>query len=140
MKNIHVSAAVIFRTTDDGTKEVFATARGYGDYKGWWEFPGGKIEHDESGNEIETAEEALIREIHEELDSKIKVHEKIQTVEWVYPKFHLKMECFRCELVEGKLTLLEAEDAKWLNADNLKTVKWLPADELILDKVNALFN
>ena len=139
MKTIRVVAAVICDSML-AKRKIYATARGYGDYKGWWEFPGGKIEHDESGNEIETAEEALIREIHEELDSKIKVHEKIQTVEWDYPKFHLKMECFRCELVEGKLTLLEAEDAKWLNADNLKTVKWLPADELILDKVNALFN
>jgi len=135
MKQIHVVAAVIYRTNSNGKKEVFATARGYGDYKGWWEFPGGKIEHDESGLEIETEEEALIREIYEELDSTIKIQEKIQTVEWDYPQFHLIMECFACTLVKGKLTLLEAEDAKWLNADTLHNVKWLPADELILDKV-----
>ncbi len=144
MKQIHVSAAVIFRkNTTANIREVFATARGYGDYKGWWEFPGGKIEHDENGREIETPEAALIREIHEELDSTIKIKEKIQTVEWDYDagaakQFHLKMECFACELVEGKLTLLEAEDARWLNAETLYSVKWLPADELILGKIKEM--
>ena len=129
MKTIEVVAAIIRRGDS-----VFATQRGYGEWKDYWEYPGGKVEPGES------PEAALVREIREELDTEINVDKFLTTIEWDYPKFHLKMECFRCELVEGKLTLLEAEDAKWLNADNLKTVKWLPADELILDKVNALFN
>jgi len=140
LKQIHVSAAIIYRTvpqsaTSPAHREVFTTARGYGDYKGWWEFPGGKIERDETGREIETAEQALVREIREELDSTITVKEKIATVEWDYPKFHLTMECFMCELVEGNLTLLEAEDARWLTKENIQAVKWLPADENILSKI-----
>ncbi len=159
IKCIHVSAAIIFRestvfstlrqaqdgagSTTGSRREVFATARGYGDYKGWWEFPGGKIEHDENGNEIEKAEECLIREICEELDSTINIEEKIATVEWDYPAtahsaaFHLTMECFACSLVSGKLTLLEAEDSRWLAADSLESVNWLPADALLLPKIRA---
>ncbi len=138
MKHIHVSAAVIFRTTPDGKRQVFATQRGYGDYKDWWEFPGGKIEHDESGKEIETPQECLIREIHEELGSIISVGEKIQSVDWDYPQFHLTMECFACELISGRLELLEHEDSRWLSSENLHSVQWLPADEMILEKILPL--
>lgn len=135
MKQIHVSAAVIVRSNchselvSESKKQVFATQRGYGEFKDWWEFPGGKIEEDES------PEAALAREIREELDTQIEVGEKIATVEYDYPAFHLKMECFLCRVVSGKLTLLEHENAAWLGADELKSVKWLPADEIILDKV-----
>lgn len=142
MKHIHVSAAVLYRIGSDGQKEVFATERGYGDWKGWWEFPGGKIEHDKAGNETETPEEALVREIHEELDSAIAVEEKIATVEWEYPAtvhseaFHLTMECFACTLAEGSLTLLEATNARWLTKEALYSVNWLPADRELLGKLS----
>lgn len=125
MKTVKVVAAVI---RDDGDR-IFATARGYGDYKGWWEFPGGKIE------EGETPEEALAREIKEELDSVIEVGEYIDTIEYDYPTFHLSMRCYFCRLVSGNLTLKEAEDAKWLSAETIETVKWLPADITIIDKI-----
>lgn len=132
MKTIPVVAALIFRTSPQGTRSVFATQRGYGDWKGWWEFPGGKIE---SG---ETPQDALVREIREELATQISVGEKIATIEYDYPAFHLSMECFACEVVSGKLELLEHENAAWLTADNLHSVKWLPADELILGKIEIL--
>lgn len=132
MKQIHVSAAVILRTAADGTKQIFATQRGYGEWKDWWEFPGGKIEAGES------AQEALVREIREELASKISVGKKIADVEWDYPDFHLSMQCFECALVSGGLDLLEAQSAAWLGANDLRSVKWLPADQAILDKVAAL--
>ena len=106
MKTIHVVAAVI-RAED----KIFATARGYGEYKGWWEFPGGKVEAGE------TPEEALVREIKEELDSDIVVEEYIDTVEYDYPVFHLSMRCYFCKLVSGKLTLKEAEESRWLTRD-----------------------
>ena len=116
MKTIRVAAAVLC----DGTR-IFATQRGYGEWKDYWEFPGGKIEPGE------TPREALIREIREELAAEIRVGKRITTVEYDYPKFHLSMDCFWCELIGG-LTLLEAEDARWLTGDELMSVNWLPAD------------
>ena len=122
MKTIHVVAAVI---VDHG--RVFATQRGYGDWKDYWEFPGGKIE---SG---EMPEEALCREIREELDTGIAVKEKITTIEYDYPEFHLSMECFLAEVTEGSLVLKEHEAARWLRNDELDTVRWLPADRTIIE-------
>jgi len=125
LKYVRVVAAVIHEEKN-GTERIFATARGYGKYKDWWEFPGGKIE------EGETPEEALKREIREELASGISVGRLIHTIEYDYPEFHLSMDCFWCELQSGKLQLLEAEDARWLTKETLRTVNWLPADlELI---------
>lgn len=132
MKTINVVAAVIIRTTSDGTKEVFATQRGYGEYKDWWEFPGGKIEAGES------PEAALAREIREELATEISVGDYIDTIEYDYPAFHLSMRCYECSIISGKLELLEHENACWLTKENLRTVNWLPADLLILDKVEEL--
>ena len=109
--------------------KIFATARGYGDLKGGWEFPGGKVE---SG---ETPQQALIREIIEELDTEIKVGELIDTVEYDYPTFHLSMDCFWAEVKEGHLELKEAEAAKWLTKDQLDSVTWLPADILLIDQI-----
>lgn len=120
MKHIEVVAAVII---SDG--QVFATQRGYGEWKDWWEFPGGKME------EGETPEEALKREIREELSAEISVGELLTTVEYDYPKFHLTMHCYRCTLLSS-LTLIEHEAAKWLAKAELNTVKWLPADELVI--------
>ena len=132
MKTIHVVAAVIFRTSSNFTREVFATQRGYGEFKDGWEFPGGKIE------EGETPEQALAREIREELDTEISVGCEIGTIEYDYPTFHLSMQCFECSVVSGKLSLLEHENAAWLNKENLRTVEWLPADLTILDKIQSL--
>ena len=134
MKTIKVVAAVIFRTAESGKKEIFATQRGYGEFKDWWEFPGGKIEVGE------TPQQALTREIKEELDAEISVGDCIGTVEYDYPAFHLSMDCFYCTLVPGHKvpSLLEHENAAWLNAETLKSVKWLPADIGILDKISAL--
>lgn len=120
-KTINVVAAIIVR---DG--RVFATQRGYGEWKDWWEFPGGKIEQGEA------PEEALRREIKEELATEIEVGEWLTTVEYDYPKFHLSMRCFLCSAVSGRLSLLEHEDARWLSLDELDSVKWLPADLEIL--------
>ena len=122
MKTIHVVAAVI---VDHG--RVFATQRGYGDWKDYWEFPGGKIELGE------TPEEALRREIREELDTGIAVKEKITTIEYDYPEFHLSMECFLAEVTEGSLVLKEHEAARWLRNDELDTIRWLPADQTIIE-------
>lgn len=122
MKIVRVVAAVI----RDGDR-IFATARGYSEYKGWWEFPGGKIEAGE------TPEEALVREIHEELDTEIRVGELIDTIEYDYPTFHLSMDCFWAEVVAGRLVLKEAEDARWLTKEMLESVQWLPADRTIID-------
>ena len=133
LKKIHVSAAVIFRTAAGGEKMVFATQRGYGEWKDWWEFPGGKIEAGES------AEQAIVREIREELATEIRAERKICTVEYDYPAFHLTMECFLCSIVSGKLTLLEHENAAWLSEEKLKSVKWLPADVEVLENLKELF-
>lgn len=114
LKQIHVSAAVIFRTAAGGEKMVFATQRGYGEWKDWWEFPGGKIEDGES------AEQAVVREIREELATEIRAERKVCTVEYDYPAFHLTMECFLCSIVSGKLTLLEHENAAWLSEEKRK--------------------
>lgn len=124
MKSIEVVAAVIRR----GDK-IFATQRGYGEFEGWWEFPGGKMEAGE------TPRDALRREIREELDSEVSVGELIRTVEWDYPSFHLTMHCFWCRLASGTLHLLEHEDARWLGAPQLDSVKWLPADLDILPQI-----
>ena len=124
-KRIRVVAAIIHRGD-----EIFATQRGYGDYKDWWEFPGGKIEPGE------TPEEALIREIKEELDTEITVDKFITTVEYDYPEFHLVMDCFWCSIKNGELTLLEHEAAKWLPLNDLRQVNWLPADLEIINKLN----
>ena len=127
-KTINVVAAIICDNIENKTK-VFATQRGYGEYKGWWEFPGGKIE------EGETPQEALVREIREELTAKIVVGDLINTIEYDYPKFHLSMDCFWAEVESGELELKEAEAAKWLTKDNLDDVEWLPADELLIDMI-----
>ena len=134
-KTIHVVAAIIFRTAPENSsqKQVLATQRGYGDFKGGWEFPGGKIEAGEK------PENALIREIQEELNAKILVKNHIHTIEYDYPSFHLSMECFACELAENQeITLLEHENAKWLTFENLRSVNWRPADVDVLEKVEKL--
>lgn len=128
MKTIKVVAAVICDSITQ-KKKIFATARGYGEFKGLWEFPGGKIEAGE------TPQQALYREIMEELDTKIKVYDLIDTVEYDYPDFHLSMDCFWCEVIEGNLTLKEAEAAKWLTREKLDSVNWLPADLSLVDKI-----
>lgn len=124
-KTIQVVAAVIF----DEQGRIFATQRGYGEWKDWWEFPGGKIEQGE------TLQEALRREIREELDAEIEVGDLLRTIEYDYPTFHLTMHCFKCKLADGHVTLLEHEAAKWLYPHELNSVQWLPADEEI---INAL--
>ena len=124
LKTIRVVAAVI-RSED----KIFATARGYGEFKGGWEFPGGKIEPGE------TPQEALKREIMEELETEISVGELIDTIEYDYPEFHLSMDCFWCEILSGNLVLKEAEDARWLAADELDSVEWLPADVTLIEKI-----
>lgn len=131
MKTIRVVAAVIKATNEKGDPMIFATQRGYGDFKGGWEFPGGKIE------DGETPREALIREIREELETEIAVGELIDTVEYDYPTFHLSMDCFWAEIVSGELVLKEHEAAKWLTKDELDTVKWLPADVTLIEKVRV---
>ena len=126
MKRIEVVAAVIRRGN-----EIFATQRGYGEFKDWWEFPGGKMEAGE------TPEQALEREIREELDAVVKVGDLIRTVEWDYPAFHLTMHCFWCELLSGAVRLNEHEASRWLNKNTLASVEWLPADEAILKEIGA---
>jgi 8-oxo-dGTP diphosphatase len=130
MKTIKVVAAVICDSITQ-KKKIFATARGYGEFKGLWEFPGGKIEAGE------TPQQALYREIMEELDTKIKVYDLIDTVEYDYPDFHLSMDCFWCEVIEGNLILKEAEAAKWLTRETLDSVNWLPADLALIDKIRT---
>ena len=129
MKSIRVSAAVIHR---DG--KILATQRGYGEYKGKWEFPGGKREEGESG------EEALYREIREELDSKVKIEKLICTTDYDYPTFHLTMDVYLSTLIEGKLTLLEHEDAKWVSLDSIDDLDWLPADWSVIDEIKKHFS
>lgn len=127
MKTIEVAAAII----QDGDK-IFATQRGYGEFKDGWEFPGGKIEQGE------TPGEALIREIREELDTEIEVGEQIDMVEYDYPQFHLTMHCFFCTIISGNLTLKEHEAAKWLTKETLDSVDWLPADEGLIEKLKRI--
>ena len=124
MKTIEVVAAVIIK---DG--KVFATQRGYGEWQGWWEFPGGKIEAGES------PEAALVREIREELDADIEVGELLETVEWDYPKFHLTMHCYMCSLISESMHLNEHEAAAWLTRETIRSVKWLPADEGLVGRI-----
>ncbi len=131
MKTVHVVAAIIHTCDEDGNPIIFATERGYGDFKGGWEFPGGKIEIGE------TSEEALAREIMEELDTKIAVGEHICDIEYDYPTFHLSMECFLCEVIAGDLVLKEHEAARWLKLDELDTVDWLPADQDVVALLKA---
>lgn len=127
-KQIEVVAAIIY----DAEGRIFATQRGYGEWEGWWEFPGGKIEPGES------PEEALQREIWEELETRIVIERLVTTVEWDYPKFHLKMHCYWCHVESGSLILKEHEAARWLAKDELESVKWLPADLQILEKIRNL--
>ena len=129
MKVSRVGAAVIKAANEQGEPMIFATQRGYGDLKGGWEFPGGKIE------EGETPKEALKREIMEELDTEIKVGKLIDTIEYDYPTFHLSMDCFWCEIVKGELVLKEHEAARWLTREQLGEVEWLPADVTLIEKV-----
>ena len=128
MKTVKVVAAIICDDMKEKNK-IFATARGYGDLKGGWEFPGGKVEPGE------TSQQALIREIIEELDTEIKVGDLIDTVEYDYPTFHLSMDCFWAEVKAGHLELKEAEAAKWLTKDQLDSIDWLPADILLIDQI-----
>lgn len=131
MKHIEVVAAII----RDGEGRIFATQRGYGEWKDWWEFPGGKMECGE------TPEEALLREIWEELETRIVVERLFKTVEWDYPNFHLKMHCFLCHVEQGNLTLKEHEAARWLGQNELKSVRWLPADiQIITALTNQTLN
>lgn len=127
MKTIKVVAAVIKRNN-----KIFVTQRGYGEFKDGWEFPGGKVEKGE------TKEEALIREIKEELDTVIKVDSYLDTIEYDYPDFHLSMDCFICSVVEGNLVLKEHEDSKWIKKEEIDILNWLPADLVILDKVKEM--
>ena len=127
MKTVNVVAALMVH---DG--RIFATQRGYGDWKGWWEFPGGKVEQNE------TPEDALVREIQEELATEIRVESFVSTIEWDYPTFHLSMRCYLCSVVSGSLTLLEHEAAAWLDREHLRSVQWLPADEAIISEIEAL--
>ena len=129
MKTVRVVAAVIKAINENGEPIIFATQRGYGEFKGGWEFPGGKIEAGE------TPQEALKREIMEELDTEISVGELIETIEYDYPTFHLSMDCFWCEIVKGDLVLKEHEAAKWLKKEQLGDVKWLPADVIVIETI-----
>lgn len=131
MKTIRVVAAVIKAVDETGQPIIFATQRGYGDLKGGWEFPGGKIE------EGETPQEALKREIVEELDTEVAVGQLIDTIEYDYPTFHLSMDCFWCEIIKGNLVLKEHEAAKWLTKEQLRDVEWLPADVTLIEKIDG---
>ena len=127
MKRIEVVAAIIH----DSEGRIFATQRGYGEWKDWWEFPGGKMEAGE------TPEEALRREIWEELETRIVVERLVKTVEWDYPQFHLTMHCYLCHVESGHLELKEHEAAKWLNKDELESVDWLPADRGVVRRLET---
>ncbi len=127
MKEVYVAAAIICNN-----EKIFATQRGYGEWKDFWEFPGGKIEPGE------TPQEALRREIREELDTEIAVGDRLTVVEYDYPKFHLKMECFWCTIIKGSLTLLEAEDSAWLTREELYNLHWLPADLEVVRQIEQV--
>lgn len=126
MKRIEVAAAVIRRGS-----QIFATQRGYGEFKGWWEFPGGKLEASE------TPQQALAREIREELDAEIAIGDLIRTVEWDYPTFHLTLHCYWCTLASDSLHLNEHASARWLTQEALHSVRWLPADVSVLEDIAA---
>ena len=126
MKTINVVAAIIHRG-----EEILSTQRGYGEYEGWWEFPGGKMEAGES------PVEALKREIREELDAEIEIGELLDTVEWDYPAFHLTMHCYICSIETGEIVLREHKSARWLTTETLNNVEWLPADKELLEKLRA---
>ena len=128
MKIVKVVAAVICDSLDE-KKQIFATARGYGEFKGQWEFPGGKIEPGE------TPDQALVREIKEELDTELEIGDLIDTVEYDYPTFHLSMDCFWARVISGDLILKEAKEGKWLSRDELDSVQWLPADIILVKKI-----
>lgn len=132
MKTVRVVAAVIQAVNDKNEPVIFATQRGYGEYKDGWEFPGGKIEPGE------TQQEALIREIKEELKITINVGDLIDTIEYDYPEFHLSMDCFLCEISDGKPVLTEHEAARWLTKEELYSVDWLPADVTVIDQIAKL--
>ena len=130
---ITVSGAIILRTNPiTHQKEIFATQRGYGEYKDYWEFPGGKLEPGE------TPEACIVREIKEELATEIKAEKILGVVDYDYPNFHLTMHCILCTIVSGDLKLLEHEAAKWVTKKTLRSVDWLPADQLILDKIEEI--
>ena len=131
MKTVKVVAAVITASNENGEKMIFATQRGYGEFKDGWEFPGGKVEPGE------TPQAALKREIMEELETEIEVGDLIETIEYDYPTFHLSMDCFWAEIVKGDLVLREHEAAKWLTKEQLESVEWLPADLGLVDKVRV---
>lgn len=132
MKTIRVVAAIIKAVNESGEPVIFATQRGYGEFQGGWEFPGGKIEVGES------PQEALRREIIEELDTEITIGELVDTVEYDYPNFHLSMDCFWCEVLSGNLILKEHEDARWLLKEQLDDVEWLPADITLVEKIKKV--
>lgn len=131
MKTVRVVAAVIKAENEKGEPIIFATQRGYGEFKDGWEFPGGKIE------EGETPKEALKREIREELETEIAVGELLDTIEYDYPAFHLSMDCFWAEIVSGNLILKEHEAARWLSKEELDSVEWLPADISLIEKIRS---
>jgi 8-oxo-dGTP diphosphatase len=133
LKTIKVVAAVMRSVNENGEPIVYATQRGYGEYKGWWEFPGGKIEAGE------TPQQALVREIKEELTAEIEVEELIRTIEYDYPTFHLSMDCFWAEVISGHLELKEAEDARWLGKKDIMDVNWLPADLELVEDIKRLW-
>ena len=133
MKQVTVSGAIILRTNPEtNKKEIFATQRGYGEYKDGWEIPGGKLEPGE------TPEACIVREIREELATEIKAEKILGVVDYDYPNFHLTMHCILCSIVSGELKLLEHEAAKWVTKETLRSVDWLPADQLILDKIEEI--
>lgn len=132
MKSINVVAAILHRHSDEFGEQIFTTQRGYGEFKDGWEFPGGKIEPNE------TPENAIVREIKEELDTEIIVEKEIGTIEYDYPTFHISMKCFWCSIKNGELKLLEHEDAKWITRSEIDSVDWLPADRGILLKIKEM--